>query len=326
MILAGDIGGTNTRLGLFEVDGSRLLLRREQTFASQDHPNLESVVLEFLGSAPLKPEYACFGVAGPVNKGRCEALNLAWVVDASVISRSLAIAHVAVINDLEANAHGISELAAGDLVTLAPGAPDAEGNRAVIAAGTGLGEAGIYWDGGHYHPFATEGGHADFAPCTDLEQDLCQYLVAQFGHVSYERVLSGPGLFSIYEFLRDTGRGYEPAWLAAELTAGDPAALIAGNALAGRASLAVHALDVFVSIYGAEAGNLALKIKATGGLFVGGGIAPKIIRKIQEPAFMKSFTAKGRIKPLLESMPVHVIMNDRAALWGAARFASQLRA
>jgi glucokinase len=196
-----------------------------------------------------------------------------------------------------------------------------QGNAAIIAAGTGLGEAGFYWDGVRHHPFACEGGHADFAPRNELEAELLRSLLARFTHVSYERAVSGPGLYNIYQFLRDTGRGEEPAWLTDALRQHDPAATISQAALAGRSALCVQALDLFVSLYGAEAGNLALKVMATGGLYVSGGIAPKIIQKLQDSTFIEAFTAKGRMQPLLEAMPVRVILNDRAVLLGAARYA-----
>ena len=203
-------------------------------------------------------------------------------------------------------------------------ASTAEGNTAIIAAGTGLGEAGLHFEGTKRRPFASEGGHADFAPRDELQIELLRYLLAQFGHVSYERVLSGPGLLNIYTFLRDTGRGEEPAWLADELARHDPAAVITQVALTGKSDLCGQALDLFVSIYGAEAVNLALKVKATGGVFLGGGIAPKIIAKLKSASFMQAFAAKGRMQPLLEAIPVRVIMNDSAALVGAALYASHL--
>jgi glucokinase len=243
------------------------------------------------------------------------------VVEAQQLSRASGIATVLLINDLAATAYGIPALAPSDVAVLSPGSPDAVGNTAVIAAGTGLGEAGLYWDGTSYRPFATEGGHTDFAPRTALEVELLRFLFARFARVSYERVLSGPGLLNIYQFLRDTGHGEEPAWLTEELHQQDPASTIAQTALAGHCALCEQALDLFVSLYGAEAGNLALKIMATGGVFIGGGIAPKILPKLTASLFMDAFLAKGRMRPVLEAIPVRVILNDRAALVGAARYA-----
>jgi glucokinase len=201
------------------------------------------------------------------------------------------------------------------------GTPDAQGNRAVISAGTGLGEGGLFWDDREYRPFASEGGHADFAPRNHLEMDLLDYLLKRHPRVSAERVISGQGLFNIYQFLKDTKRAEEEAWLVDQMRQEDPPAVITENALAGKSSLCTQALDLFVSLYGAEAGNLALKVMATGGVYLGGGIAPKIVAKLRDPAFMNAFTAKGRMRPLLQSMPVRVILNPKVALLGAARHA-----
>ena len=225
------------------------------------------------------------------------------------------------INDLEANAWGIGALDVKDVVTLNQVKGETIGNRAVISAGTGLGEAGMYWDGKEHHIFASEGGHSDFAPRDELETDLLRYLHGKFGHVSYERIVSGPGLVNVFHFLRDTGHGKEPQWLTDEMQRTDPAAAISKAALAGKDALSEHALDLFVSVYGAEAGNLALKVMATGGVYLGGGIAPKLLSKLAGPLFMHAFVSKGRMQPLLESIPVRVITNTNAALLGAARCA-----
>ncbi|HEX7124294.1 MAG TPA: glucokinase, partial [Thermodesulfobacteriota bacterium] len=202
-----------------------------------------------------------------------------------------------------------------------PGVRGAGGNQAIIAAGTGLGETGLYWDGSKHHPFATEGGHADFAPRDELEIELLRYLLRELDRVSVERVVSGPGLYRIYRFLRDTGRGEEPVWLAEALRRGDPPRVVSEAALAGRSGLCAQALDLFVSLYGAEAGNLALKTMATGGVFVAGGIAPRIVEKLKDGRFMEAFVAKGRLESILAAIPVRVILNDTAALLGAARYA-----
>jgi glucokinase len=322
MILAGDIGGTNTRLAVFTQQGEQLERVAEETFASRDYPNLTSVVKEFLSARDLPLDVACFGVAGPVQQGRTRATNLPWLVDAQELARELPIQTIHLLNDLEANAYGIALLTPEDCVVLNHGAPEARGNAAVIAAGTGLGEAGLYWDGRRHHPFACEGGHSSFAPTDHLQLELLAYLMRDFSHVSWERVVSGPGLFSIYQFLRETRGGGEPAWLAAEMRGHDPPAVISQAALAGTDALCEQALNLFVSLYGAEAGNLALKIMATGGVYVAGGIAPKIIKKLTEPFFMEAFIAKGRLQPLVQDIPVRVIMNDKTALLGAARFAA----
>jgi glucokinase len=303
MILAGDIGGTHTRLAFFTVEGNRLISVSEETFPSRIHSGLAEIVKQFLSTHKLSCSIACFGIAGPVKNGRGETTNLPWIVDAGLLTDELDIPTVLLINDLEATAYGVTILEPSDWTVINVGAPDAAGNAAVIAAGTGLGEAGLYWNGQSYRPFATEGGHVDFAP-------------------RYERVLSGPGLVNIYQFLRETGRGDEPAWLAEELRLHDPAAVITQAALAERSTLCTQALELFVSIYGAEAGNLALKMMATGGVFIGGGIAPKILPKLMTPTFLQAFLTKGRMQPLLEAIPVRVILHGQTALLGAARCAT----
>jgi glucokinase len=322
MILAGDIGGTNSRLANFEVVQGRVQPSVEETFPSRGSASLDDIVRTFVSKHNLRVTYACFGIAGPIRHGRSETINLPWVVDAEQLAQQLGLATVWLINDLEANAYGVAALAPEDFAILNEGTPDAEGNAAVIAAGTGLGEAGLYWDGKQHWPFASEGGHASFAPDNALQVELLQYLQQQFTHVSWERVLSGPGLYNIYTFLRDTQRGSEPAWLTEELRQVDPPAAIAGAALAGTSDLCVQALDLCVALYGAEAGNLALKVMATGGVFVGGGIAPKIVTKLKEPTFMQAFCAKGRLHTVLTEISVRVIMNDKTALYGAARCAA----
>ncbi len=230
---------------------------------------------------------------------------------------------VDLINDLEAIAHGLGELDDGDVAVLYPGAPGGEGNRAIIAAGTGLGEAGAYWDGRRHHPFACEGGHTDFGPRTPDEMELLTRLLAKLERVSYERILSGSGLHEIYTFLRDRGHGQEPSWLTREFAEDAPPVVVVRNALAGRSQLCLEAVDHFVSIYGAEAGNLALKVMARGGVWIGGGIAPRILPRMREPAFLEAFFAKGRMRPLLEGMAVRLILNDQVGLMGAARYASR---
>jgi glucokinase len=323
VILAGDIGGTNARLALFDVQGQQMQLEHEESFRSHDYHALEEIVAAFARSQRHAIEAACFGVAGPVKNGVARTPNLPWVVEAARIADEIGLASVQLLNDLEANAHGIAVLAGGDTIRINAGSAGVKGNRAVISAGTGLGEAGMCWDGQRHCIFASEGGHGDFAARNELELELLRYLQRQFDHVSYERVLSGPGFVNIYRFLRDTGRGEEPAWLKHEIESGVPAAVIARAALDGKSALCEQALDVFVSIYGAEAGNLGLRIMATGGVFLGGGIAPKIASRLMSPLFMEAFTAKGRMRPLMQSIPVYIITNEKAALLGAARIAAQ---
>ena len=321
MILAGDIGGTHARLAFFQSQNGHLTPVAEGVFPSRDHSGLDEIVGQFVAKQSLRPDVACFGVAGPVRNGKVETSNLPWTVEASRLAGELHLPSALLINDLEANAWGIASLGDQDQIALnrVKGMP--VGNQAVISAGTGLGEAGLFWNGNGYEIFASEGGHCDFAPRTELEIELLRYLVARFGHVSFERIVSGPGLVNVYNFLRDTHRGEEPQWLTDELAQGDQAATISRAAVAGKSVLAEHALDLWISIYGAEAGNLALKLMATGGVFLGGGIAPKIVSKLSGPLFMQAFVSKGRLQPLLESIPVKVITNDKIALFGAARYA-----
>jgi len=321
MILAGDIGGTNARLALFDVQNGAYKLVSGSVFPSRQYRGLDEIVTKFVSDGELHPNLACFGVAGPVRNGKVETSNLPWVVDSKRLASELRLPSAILINDLEANAWGIAALQPDDVVVLNQVKDAPVGNKAVIAAGTGLGEAGMYWDGSKHHVFASEGGHTDFAPRNELEVDLLNYLRARFGHVSYERIVSGPGLVNVYHFLRDTGRGAEPSWLTEQMASSDPAASISMAALAGKCGLCEHAVDLFVSLYGAEAGNLALKIMATGGVYVGGGIAPKMLPKLAGPLFMQSFTGKGRMQTLLESIPVKVIKNEKLALLGAARYA-----
>ncbi|HEV8384742.1 MAG TPA: glucokinase [Candidatus Acidoferrales bacterium] len=326
MILAGDIGGTNTRLAVFRRKEAAALRAdtspfAEEKYSSRKFPSLREIVRAFVAKAGGKIGRACFGVAGPVRDRRCVATNLPWVVEADPLADELRLPHerVLLINDLEANAYGIPALETRDVETLREGPAGARGNAALISAGTGLGEAGLFWDGRAHFPFASEGGHTTFAATSPLHLELHQWLLKKHEHVSWERVVSGPGLISLYEFLRETGRGEEPAWLAEEMRQGDPAPVISRNALAGKSALCEKALDLFVELYGAEAGNAALKFMATGGVYIGGGIAPRILPSLRGPAFREAFLAKGRMRPLLESMPLRIILNERAALLGAAR-------
>jgi glucokinase len=322
MILAGDIGGTNARLAFFDVTNGHFRLVSASVFPSREYAGLDQIVSRFVDTANLHPDAACFGVAGPVRNGRVETSNLPWIIESKRLADELHLEKAVLINDLEANAWGIATLDPKDVVPLNQVRGNPVGNQAVISAGTGLGEAGMYWDGSHHHIFAAEGGHADFAPRNELEIDLFRYLSGRYGHVSYERVVSGPGLVNVFHFLRDTGRGTEPQWLTDEMVHGDAAAAISRAALDGKCALCEQALDLFVSVFAAEAGNLALKLMATGGVYLGGGIAPKMLPKLSGPLFMQAFVGKGRMQTLLEAMPVMVITNDKTALMGAARCAA----
>jgi len=320
MILAGDIGGTHARLSYYRQDpeSGKFVSVHEHVFDSREFRGLNEVALQFVSETGLHPTIASFGIAGPVRNGRVETPNLPWVVESARLARELQLDSVSLINDLEAQAWGIQCLGPSDTVALNQIPAKQTGNQAVVAAGTGLGEAGLAWDGERHHIFACEGGHCDFAPRNELEIELLRYLLTRFGHVSFERIVSGPGLVNVYLFLKDTHRGVEPQWLRDEIAAGDPAAAISKAAVSGKAPLAEQALDLWVSIYGAEAGNMALKVLATGGIFLAGGIAPKILPKLSSPLFMEAFVSKGRMQPLLEAIPVRVITNDKNGLLGAA--------
>jgi len=322
MILAADVGGTNTRVALFDADE----LHRaavEATVPSRAHDTLENIVRTFLAAHGSAISAVGVAAAGPVRDGRCATTNLPWVIDAAALGRAIGTDRVWLVNDLEANAHGVASLGPEDFAVLNTGVAHPTGNAAVIAAGTGLGEAGLYWNGERYQPFASEGGHTSFSPRDARQSDLLTYLRRDRSHVSWERVLSGPGLVNLYRFLRDRGGGEEPPWLAEALAAGDPAAVIADAARERRAALCEQTMDLFVSLYGAEAGNLALKLLATGGVYVGGGIAPRNIERMTDGTFMRAFVDKGRMGPLLERIPVRVIINDKTALLGAARVAAE---
>jgi len=329
MILAGDIGGTKTNVALFETNGEGVgIVKAQQSFPSGQYDSLNAILKEFVAAHNAgNLTHACFGIAGPVIEGRVETLNLAWIVEAKSLAAQLNVGHVKLINDLEATAAGIEALTPDKLATLNEGDASNGGNRALIAAGTGLGMAGIILrDDGRYQPLASEGGHIDFAPRNETEIDLFKYLSEKFGgHVSYERALSGPGLFNVYSFLRERKFAEEPDWLRAEIESGDnktnKTAAVSNAALAGKSELAVKALDMFASIYGAAAGNLALMMVATGGLYLGGGVAPKIIEKLKDGAFMTAFKNKGRLSSFNAAVPVHVILDDKTALYGAARSA-----
>ncbi len=320
-VIGGDIGGTKTVLGLFTVDGAVLRLDAEQSFPSARYGSLEAIVAAFMGTIDDPPHAAAFGIAGPVEGNRARTTNLPWEVDGARLARAAALPAVGLLNDLEATALGIFELDAGDLLTLHPGADGATGNAAVIAAGTGLGEAGIVFTDGRPRPFASEGGHGGLAPETALERRLLEFLAGRYERVSWERALSGPGLVAVLEFIM-ADRGARPSAAAqAALVARDPAAVSRGADDHGCA-LCQGALDLFVRLYGSEAGNLALKTMARGGVYVGGGIAPKVLRHLQGPGFMAGFLHKGRMAGLLAGIPVRVILNPRAALLGAARRAA----
>lgn len=324
MLLAGDIGGTKTNLAVFSVDAEDGWKKplAEATFPSGRYLSLEILVEEFQQQHHFKIERASFGVAGPVVNGRATITNLPWILEENHLKNVLGIPLVSLLNDLAAIAHGVPYLGAEDLHTLNAGHPVQGGALAVVAPGTGLGEAFLTWESGRYRAHMSEGGHADFAPADALQLELLRYLQLRYPHVSFERVCSGKGLPNIYAFLKESGHATEPAWLADTLAqAKDPTPIIVENALDKERACDICTLtmELFVSILGAEAGNMALKVLATGGVFLGGGIPPRILPFLSEGRFMQSFLRKGRLSDVLIPVPVYVILNPNIALLGAAR-------
>lgn len=355
MILAGDIGGTKTYLALYDWKEGRVESTREEKFYNADFESFEEILSEFLAPPEYPPdpfeaedglnddspsddtaepdekpdvppkesiEAACFGVAGPIIDNRCRATNLPWVIDGHTLTTHIDTLKVRLLNDVEAMAYGVLVLRPEE-TELVNGQSLKDGTKILVAPGTGLGEAIMYWDGGEYRPIPSEGGHASFAPTSDIEIDLLRYIRTSFLHVSVERVLSGGGLHTIYQFLRDIKKN-EPTWFAELLLTGDPPTLITEAAMNGKPDICVQALELFVSILGAEAGNLALKTLARGGVYLGGGIVPHIVPRLKDKRFAQSFIAKGRFKRLLSALPVHVILNDQAGLLGAASIAAKM--
>src|SRR6202789_3062517 len=326
MILAGDVGGTKVHLALYGFAGGRLELVREHKFPSSEYASLDEVVKTFLAQVGEKEEIiaACFGCPGPVRGGRQKLTNLPWTLDERDLEKSLGIEHIFLINDLEANGYGIPELAPDKVFTLHEGDAAAVGHRGLVSAGTGLGEALLLWDAKtqRHRPLASEGGHCDFAPRDDREIALLQYLRRTLkGRVSFERVVSGIAIKGVYEFLRDDQKMDEPVWLRERMEKEDPNAVIGQCGEDGSSEICAETLRIFVSAFGAEVGNVALKVLAMGGMYVGGGIAPKILKTLQGGEFTKAFLDKGRLSPLLEAMPVRVILDETCALLGAAAFA-----
>ncbi len=318
LILAGDVGGTKTHLGLFQRGKRRPTPRVVETYASSEAPGLETLIRRFLNAHRVSVTSACFGVAGPVEKGRSLLTNLSWTISENKIKKDFKWEHVRLINDLTATVRAIPLLTSLEVASLGTGTVVKEGNIGLIAPGTGLGMALLIRTENGYVPVPSEGGHTDFGPNNEMEVGLWRYLNQDLGHVSVERVLSGGGLFNIYSWLRDSGRFQEPDWLAKDLRETDPARVITEAAMNQEDPLCAEALNRFVDIFGAVAGNLALMGSTTGGLYLGGGIPPKILSKLEEDTFLKAFSNKGRFKEFLRRIPVRVILNDRAALLGAA--------
>jgi glucokinase len=325
MILAGDVGGTKVHLALYSFAGGRLKPLRDEKFPAHEFASLDAVVNKFLASGTEKRNEivgACFGCPGPVRDGRLKLTNLPWMLDERDLEKSLGIPNISLINDLEANGYGISELAPEKICVLHEGSPEATGHAGLIAAGTGLGEALLIWDGQRHRPIPSEGGHCDFAARSNREIALLEYLRNTLkGRVSWERVVSGLGIKNIYAFLRDVEKIGEPGWLHDRMAAEDPNAVISQCAEDGSSSLCFETMKLFSGAYGAEAGNIALKVLATGGIYLGGGIAPKILQTLRNGTFLQAFLDKGRLSPLLQSIPVRVILDDTCALLGAAAYA-----
>ena len=328
MILAGDIGGTKTVLALYsEKGGLRAGARVEKRFQSSDYESLETIVGEFLEQAGGIPSTACFGVAGPVIEQKSRITNLPWQVSAESIARRFDIPRVRLINDLVALASAVPHLEGDDLCELKPGTIEPRGNIAVIAPGTGLGSAYLVWSGREYMALASEGGHAAFSPATDQEIELLRFLRGRYRHVSFERVCSGRHLPNIYEFLRDGGSFSEPAWLRKELAgADDRTPVIVGAAMEKKAALCVATLDMFVHVLGTAISNMAITILPKGGIYLGGGIPPRILPRLKQPDFLEAVVHKGRFFEMTSSIPLTVIMKPKTALFGAARTALQMAA
>lgn len=323
LVLAGDIGGTKTLLQLAGVRDGAIRPIREARFDSAAYRDFDSLLGEFMRAAASTLDAACFGVAGPIHGQSAKITNLEWTIDAAEAGARLGIGSVCLINDFSAVGHGIEALHQDDLITLQAGEPEARGTRAVLGAGTGLGEGILVWQGGHYLALPTEGGHVDFAPADEVQDGLLHYLRQLYGHVSYERILSGAGLVKIFEYLTRSRHEAVTASLRQAMQENDPAAAISAFGLDGSDPAAVRALDLFISIYGAQAGNLALNTLASGGVYVAGGIAPKIIARLRQGGFMGAFQDKGRFSGLMRRIPVHVVMNPKVGLIGAALVASR---
>jgi len=319
MILAGDIGGTKTLLGIFTAEQGGTQPIRQRSFPSQQYTSLELIIEEFLADGPERPTTGTFAVAGPVQRGAARITNLPWFVDAAAIRERFHFDLIHLLNDVQGTAAAVPYLGPEYLSTLRAGVADPNGAIAVIAPGTGLGEAFLTWNGQRYVAHPTEGGHASFAPGSQDEVQLLNYLYPRFGHISYERVCSGIGIPNLYDFQRSTNRFDEPEWLKTQLAAvTDPTPIIVNTALNRQADICVATLDLFVRILASEVGNMAVKVLATGGIFLGGGIPPRILSRLQQSDFVEATTQKGRFKRLLETMPLHVILDPQVTLHGAA--------
>ena len=320
MILAGDVGGTKTELAIFDDVSSRKIVKGER-FLCKDYGSLEEIVQEFLSTKSETITHACFGIAGPIDNNTCFATNLPWTIRGDILAGVIGIPHVSLLNDLEANAWGIRSLHEDELYTISPGIKGRKGNQALISVGTGLGEAGLYFDGNTHHPFACEGGHCDFAPRDEEEIELLRYLKKKFKRVSYERILSGAGLGNLYRFFVEEKGKKEIPEVKQRMQIEDPAKIVYEYGVSGKCPICEKALRLFVTTYGSEAGNVALSFMSLGGLYIGGGVAPKILDSLKTGLFFESFKNKGRLSGVLASMRVEVILNPKTALLGAAEYA-----
>ncbi|HMF73489.1 MAG TPA: glucokinase [Flavitalea sp.] len=320
-IIAGDIGGTKTNLALFHATKNKLELIGETRFASPDYNSVGIMIRDFIvASGNILPDRICLGVAGPVIDGKAELTNLNWTIESDELMRTFKVESVSMINDLEAIAYGLSNLGTEELITVREGNPLARGNMAIIAPGTGLGEAGLFWDGKFYHPFPTEGGHCDFSPRTEEDFELTVFLQKIYGVVSWEKLVSGPAIQDIYKFLDQRRKSSAPGWLQEALKGEDPSAVISTMAEDEKDEACVHTMELFVRYLARESANLVLKMKATGGLFVGGGIPPKINPLLERYEFFKHFMDCDRMQNLLEEVPIYLIRDDKTGLNGAATF------
>ncbi|SDE43350.1 glucokinase [Pricia antarctica] len=319
VVLAADVGGTKTDLALFKIKDGELILLKENSYPTKTHKSFVEIVHKFQNGDLPSIDGVCLGVAGPITQGKVHGTNFPWDIDSEEISKELHIPSISLINDMEANAYGLAALQEKDFETLKYG-PNIPGNAALISPGTGLGEAGLFWDGSHYHPFATEGGHCDFSPRNDSDIEIWQYLLQKYGHVSWERLISGPGIYDIYLLLRRVSGEKEPQWLKGKMAKDDPSAVITETALENNDSVCVETLELFIRFLAIEAAQLALKFKATGGVYIGGGILPKIIKRMNREIFYGNFVQSGRLNSLLQMVPVKVILNEKTALLGAAYY------
>jgi glucokinase len=321
-VLAGDIGGTKTNLALYRASDDNMEMTRSERYPSSEYKSCIDIIKKFIHDNKLAaPDRICLGVAGPVLNGKVDLTNLNWLLDIADIRQQTGVQEVALINDLESTAYGLATLSADDFITIHPGDPTITGNMAIIAPGTGLGQAGIYWSGSHHHPFPTEGGHTDFSPRTELDIELLQFLQKKYGVVSWEKVVAGPAITDIYYFLRDVKKMEEPKWLATELEEQkDDSAVVSKAALQQKAAICVETMDIFIRYLARESSNLVLKMKATGGLFLGGGIPPKIAPLLQQKKFFEHYMDCDRMQHLLETVAIRIIKNDQTALMGSAYF------